>query len=147
MEKRQVSYDELQKKCILLAEQIEHAGFKPNMIVSVTRGGLLSAYFLADLLGVKSIETINISSYQDTQSKGIIDNTKISKDFTEFTPLIVDDLVDSGKTMKYILHQYAFNPLETKIATIFTKPHAILKPDFFVEEVSDDVWIVFPYER
>ncbi|HCB52018.1 TPA: phosphoribosyltransferase, partial [Patescibacteria group bacterium] len=61
MEKRHVTYEELQKKCISLAEQIVHKGFKPNMIVSITRGGLLSAYFLADLLGVKSIETINIS--------------------------------------------------------------------------------------
>jgi hypoxanthine phosphoribosyltransferase len=33
------------------------------MIISITRGGLLSAYFLADSLGIKSIETINISSY------------------------------------------------------------------------------------
>jgi len=45
-----VSYEELQKKCIPLADQIVHSGFKPDMIVSITRGGLLSAYFLADLL-------------------------------------------------------------------------------------------------
>ena len=61
-QKRQVSYEELQKKCVALAEKINHAGFHPDMIVSVTRGGLLSAYFLADWLGVKSIETLNIST-------------------------------------------------------------------------------------
>ena len=49
--------------------------------------------------------------------------------------------------MKYILNQYTFNPLATKIATIFCKKHASLKPDFFVEETSSEDWIVFPYER
>jgi len=49
--------------------------------------------------------------------------------------------------MKYILDQYTFNPLATKIATIFCKSHAAIKPDFFVEEIPDDQRIVFPYER
>lgn len=60
--KIKVSYEELQKKCIILADKIVHSGFKPDMVVSITRGGLLSAYFLADLIGVKSIEMINIDS-------------------------------------------------------------------------------------
>lgn len=62
--KMQVSYEDLQKKCIPLADQIIHSGFQPDMVVSITRGGLLSAYFLANVLGVKSIETINIESTQ-----------------------------------------------------------------------------------
>jgi len=117
------------------------------MIVSITRWWLLSAYFLADLLGVKSIETINISSRDGTSSGDIKDSTKIPKDFTDFRALIVDDLVDSWKTMKYILDRYTFNPLETKIATIFCKKDSGLTPDFFVEEISSHDWIVFPYER
>ncbi|AHB40967.1 Outer membrane fibronectin-binding protein [candidate division SR1 bacterium RAAC1_SR1_1] len=146
-QKRYVSYEELQKKCVLLAEKIEKSGFSPNMIVSITRGGLLSAYFLADLLGVKSIETINITTHDGTVSGEIRDATKIPKDFTEFNALIVDDLIDSGKTMKYILDQYTFNPLETKIATIYCKSKATFKPDFFVEEIPAEERIVFPYER
>lgn len=146
-QKRDVSYEELQKKCVLLAEKIERSWFRPNMIVSITRWGLLSAYFLADLLGVKSIETINITTRDGTASWEIRDATKIPKDFTEFKTLIVDDLVDSGKTMKYILNEYTFNPLETKIATIFCKRDASLKPDYFVEEISSHDWIIFPYER
>jgi len=62
--KIKVSYEDLQKRCITLADQIVHSGFKPDIVVSITRGGLLSAYFLADLIGVKSIEMINIESKQ-----------------------------------------------------------------------------------
>ena len=99
------------------------------------------------MLGVKSIETINITTRDGTNSGEVRDATKIPKDFTDFKALIVDDLVDSGKTMKYILNEYTFNPLETKIATIFCKRDADFKPDFFVEEISSHDWIVFPYER
>jgi len=147
MEKIQITYEDLQKKCVMLAEKITHSGFQPDMIVSITRGGLLSAYFLADRLGVKSIETINISSYEDSKSGNIQDLTKFKKDFTGFKTLIVDDLVDSGKTMHFILSNYAFNPMDTKIATIFVKPHASIKPDFFVEEILDEQRVIFPYER
>ncbi|MBU0627221.1 hypothetical protein KKG31_05435 [Patescibacteria group bacterium] len=112
-----VSYEDLQKKCILLAEQIVHSGFKPSMIASITRGGLLSAYFLADILGVKSIETINISSKDEL----ISDDTKFKKDFSKFKVLIVDDLIDSGNTISYIFSHYKFNHDNTKIATIYLK--------------------------
>ncbi len=50
LEKRYVSYEDLHKQCVVLAEKIHKSGFSPDMIVSVTRGGLLSAYFLADRL-------------------------------------------------------------------------------------------------
>jgi|GEM_PF-4229627 len=63
MTKRIISYEDLEQKCVLLAEKIIQSEYKPNMIISITRGGLLSAYFLADSLKIKCIETINISSY------------------------------------------------------------------------------------
>jgi hypothetical protein len=147
MSKRLISYEDLEKKCILLAEKIQQSQYKPDMIVSITRGGLLSAYFLADLLSIKSIETINLSSYEDEKAGLIKDNTKFTKDFSAFTCLIVDDLVDSGNTMEYILAHYKFSPDQVKIATIFAKEKTRLMPDFFVEKVPSEEWIVFPYEK
>ena len=49
--------------------------------------------------------------------------------------------------MNYILHTYKFTPENTKIAVIFTKSQATLKPDYFVEEIPSDQWVSFPYER
>lgn len=139
-----VTYEDLQKKCIILAEQILHSGFKPDMVVSITRGGLLSAYFLADLIGVKSIEMINIDSKQWWRE--IQDMTKIVKDFSQFKVLIVDDLIDSGNTINYIFSNYQFDRANTKIAVIYLKQWAKIDADFFVEKITDE-WIVFPYSR
>ena len=147
MTKRSISYEDLEKQCVVLAEQIIQSEYKPNMIISITRWGLLSAYFLADSLWIKSIETINISSYIKWISEEIKDETKFAKDFSAFRCLIVDDLVDSGKTMEYILAHYKFTPDQVKIATIFAKEKSRLMPDFFVEKVPSEEWIVFPYER
>lgn len=147
MPKRIITYEELEQKCVLLAEKIQRSEYGPDMIISITRWGLLSAYFLADLLGIKSIETINISSYVEWVSEEIRDETKFTKDFSSFRCLIVDDLVDSGKTMEYILKNYKFTPVWVKIATIFAKEKTRLMPDFFVEKIPAEEWIVFPYER
>ncbi|PJA48446.1 MAG: hypothetical protein CO170_02725 [candidate division SR1 bacterium CG_4_9_14_3_um_filter_40_9] len=142
--KIKVSYEDLQKRCITLADQIVHSGFKPDIVVSITRGGLLSAYFLADLIGVKSIEMVNIESKQG--GREIQDMTKIIKDFSQFKVLIVDDLIDSGNTITYIFSNYKFDRPNTKIAVIYLKEGAKIQADFFVEKITDE-WIIFPYHR
>lgn len=139
-----VSYEDLQKKCIILADQILHSGFKPEIVVSITRGGLLSAYFLADLIWVKSIEMINIDSKQWWRE--IQDMTKIVKDFSKFKVLIVDDLIDSWNTIAYIFSNYKFDRANTKIAVIYLKEWAKIQSDFFVEKITDER-IEFPYNR
>jgi len=142
--KIKVSYEDLQKRCITLADQIVHSGFKPDIVVSITRGGLLSAYFLADLIGVKSIEMVNIESKQWWRE--IQDMTKIIKDFSQFKVLIVDDLIDSWNTITYIFSNYKFDRPNTKIAVIYLKEWAKIQADFFVEKITDE-WIIFPYHR
>jgi len=52
--------------------------------------------------------------------------------------LVVDDLVDTGKTIKGLLQD---------TAVIFYKPRSIVKPTFYVTEVPNDEWIVFPWEH
>jgi hypothetical protein len=49
--------------------------------------------------------------------------------------------------MEYILSHYKFSQDHVKIATIFAKEKSRLMPDFFVEKVPAEEWIVFPYER
>ncbi len=50
--------------------------------------------------------------------------------------LIIDDLVDTGKTLKNV---------EGKIAVLYWKPKSIVTPDFYVRQYPDK-WISFPYE-
>ena len=60
--------------------------------------------------------------------------------------LIVDDISDSGKSLKLAEeHVSSRNPAEIKTATIHYKPGSIFTPDFFM--FRTEAWIVYPWER
>ena len=56
--------------------------------------------------------------------------------------LIVDDLVDSGKTLELVRKLYP----KAHFATVYAKPHGKPQVDTYVTEVSQDTWIFFPWD-
>lgn len=119
-----------------------------NAIVCVTRGGLVPAAIIARELGVRLIESLCVASYHDYQTQGGIQVLKgldpqlIEKAGGEERILIVDDLVDTGKTAKVVR---AMLP-KAHFATIYAKPLGRPLVDTFVTEVSQDTWIYFPWD-
>lgn len=66
--------------------------------------------------------------------------------------LIIDDVVDTGKTYNEIrkVMELIIESLPTfqyKFASIHYKPRAIIKPDIYMQEVHNDVWVVYPFEN
>ena len=60
---------------------------------------------------------------------------------------IIDDVVDSGKTMGKCLKGLNMNGEKVKIASLFYRHSSIVVPDYYVEEIPDDTWIEFPWEK
>ncbi len=56
--------------------------------------------------------------------------------------LIVDDLVDTGKTLKVVKDLFP----KAHIATVYAKPEGRPMTDTFITEVSQDTWIFFPWD-
>jgi xanthine phosphoribosyltransferase len=114
----------------------------------VTRGGLHLAGILAWELNIRQIETINISSYtpndDDSLAPEARSDIRILKPFN--TPsdqwLIVDDLVDSGATMRAIRKMMP----NAHVAVLYAKPDGLDQADSYVETVGQDTWIHFPWE-
>ncbi len=128
-----------------MAAQILSDGRKIDEVVAISRGGLTLGHLLTDLLRVP-ISTFTIQSYTDIQEQGEV---KITKPLT--TPihdkhvLLVDDVSDSGKTIKRALEYLKTQqPKGVTTLTMFYKPHSVFKPDYFAKETS--AWILFPYE-
>jgi xanthine phosphoribosyltransferase len=119
-----------------------------SAIVCVTRGGLVPAAIIARELGVRLIESLCVASYHDYQTQGGIQVLKgldpqlIEKAGGEERILIIDDLVDTGKTAKVVR---AMLP-KAHFATIYAKPLGRPLVDTFVTEVSQDTWIYFPWD-
>jgi hypoxanthine phosphoribosyltransferase len=129
------------------AEKIRQSGFKPDVIVSITRGGWVPARVLSDLLEIPNLATVRVEFYlgvAETRNEPVL-TQGLSTAVTRKRALIVDDVADTGKSLqlarKHVLQQGA---TEVKSATVYRKPWNIIKPDYYETETS--CWVVFPWE-
>ena len=97
-----------------LCHTIVTSGVQIKSITGIERGGLIPAVMISHKLNIPYV-------------------TKINKD-----TLVVDDICDSGETLKNIIAGYT--------ATLHYKKTAVFTPDFYSKEVGDE-WIVYPWER
>lgn len=113
-------------------------------IVGISRGGLVPASILAREMEIRFVDTICIATYDD-KSMGEVDIIKIPEAACNDEGegwLLIDDLVDTGTTLK------AAKSLLPKchVATVYAKPEGIPFVDTFIDQVGQDVWIYFPWD-
>lgn len=111
-------------------------------IVAISRGGLIPAAIIARELDVRLVESVCVVTYQDEhRGEPVVTKAPVAAgDGTGF--LIVDDLVDSGTTARVVR---ALLP-KAHFACIYAKPLGRDTVDSFVTEVSQDTWILFPWD-
>ena len=142
-----VSWDEFHRDSRALAWRLSGAG-PFEAIVAVTRGGLVPAAIVARELGIRLIETVCVASYSHTTQgelkvlKSVADNIIRLAGGQGQGVLIVDDLVDTGKTAKVVRDLLP----KAHFATVFAKPMGRPLVDTFITEVSQDTWIDFPWD-
>lgn len=141
-----VSWDQFHRDCRALAWRLSGAG-PFDAIVSITRGGLVPSAIVARELDVRVIDTICIVSYGQFKQ---LDTLTILKDVedkllervAQEKLLIVDDLVDTGKTAELVRQKLP----DAHFATVYAKPKGRPLVDTYVTEVSQDTWIYFPWD-
>jgi xanthine phosphoribosyltransferase len=111
-----------------------------TQMIAVTRGGLVPAGLLAHHLNIKNIQTINVESYRDT-TQGAVQFLGDKQHSLERC-LVVDELVDTGKTLAAIRALFP----NAVLATLYAKPLGKPFVDVFVEEVPQETWLSFPWE-
>ncbi|SNB54421.1 xanthine phosphoribosyltransferase [Arboricoccus pini] len=134
-----VSWDQLHRDAKALAWRLAEKGPFTG-IVAVTRGGLVPAHIIARELDIRLIDTIGISSYDDTQQREMVVLKDKEGDGAGW--LVIDDLVDTGKTGRVIREKLP----QAHFATVYAKPSGRAVVDTFVTEVSQDTWILFPWD-
>ena len=144
MEKYYYGYDEFIKDTLYLSKQLK--GYEPDTLLAVARGGVTLGHFLASALDTRRLFTINSVHYEETKKLDTFDIFNIPDLSDAKKVVIIDDIVDSGETMREIvkLLQQKFPECEFKIATIFYKPTAVIEADFKVKEAKE--WIDFFWE-
>ena len=140
-----LTWDMIITLCERLARKV--VDYKPDVLVGVSRGGLVPVRLLSDLLANSHVAIIKIEFYKKigkTADKPKI-TQKLNYNVKGKRVLIVDDVSDTGRSLiaarKHILSKKA---REVRIATLHYKPQSKLKPDYFVETTS--AWLVYPWE-
>lgn len=135
-----VSWDQLHRDSKALAWRLVTEGPWKG-IAAVSRGGLVPAAIIARELDVRLIDTICIVSYRDDHSQT---QPEILKDIAGDGEgwLIIDDLVDTGRTAKVVR---GILP-KAHFATVYAKAAGRPLVDSFITEVSQDTWILFPWD-
>lgn len=134
-----VSWEELHRNARALAWRLLDLGPFEG-IVAVTRGGLVPAAIVARELDIRLVDTVCIASY-DHKAQGDAQVLKpVDGDGAGW--LIVDDLVDTGRTARIVRDMLP----KAHFATVYAKPAGRPLVDTYVTEVSQDTWILFPWD-
>jgi len=142
------TWDRIYEFLLNLANKIRKSGFKPDVIVGISRGGWPPARVMSDLLENPHIANVKAEFYLGVaKTKGEPTITQpVSASVRGKKVLVVDEVADTGKSLRLVRsHLNEEGATEVKIATIYYKPWSIVVPDYDERETS--IWIVFPWER
>ncbi len=148
MEVIYVPWSKALRMCYRLAELVIDSGYDVEVIVTISRGGLIPARIVSDVLGVDEFYTIRskfwgiggriapepiIKMYEGVEVR----NKRV---------LLVDEVVDTGATMtKVVRILQGLKAKEVRTAVLHYKLTSSLRPDYYVEEVRKWVWIFYPW--
>lgn len=136
-----VSWEEMHRNAKALAWRLSELGPWTG-VIGITRGGLVPACIMARELDIRMVDTLCIASYdhKDQGSASILKQPELADGGKGW--LIVDDLVDTGNTLKIARKLYP----NAHFAAVYAKPAGKGLVDTFITEVSQDTWIHFPWD-
>ena len=154
-----VSWDDYTKKIEQLALKVYEDGYQFDQIVCIAKGGLRIGDVFCRLFNVP-LAILSVESYHG-ETDGIQNQQgkfTFSRDLAKTTPnlgscvLLVDDLVDSGKTLiksiKWLEMYYGFYlEQQMRTAVLWHKSTSSYKPDYCIDFLKDSPWIHMPFEK
>ncbi|MGC8564864.1 MAG: phosphoribosyltransferase [Thermoplasmata archaeon] len=145
-----VSWKHIESWVSQIMKKMEKKVYKPDVIIGLSRGGLVPARIISDYLQLKDLYAIKtehwgITATPDGQARitqGLPINIEGKK------VLLVDDITDTGQSLS-VAFEYVknFNPDELKTATLLHITRSKFIPDFYAEEVPEEkwTWFIFPW--
>jgi xanthine phosphoribosyltransferase len=142
-----VSWDQLHRDARALAWRLDGHGPDDGAwraVIAITRGGMAPAMIVARELDIRLVDTISVKSYNhQTQSAPQVIKAPAADVIGDGTGvLVIDDLVDTGRTLE-VVREYM---PKAHVATVYAKPMGRPMVDTFITEVSQDTWIFFPWD-
>ena len=145
MEKQQISWEEVEHWSVRLASKIadDCTDLSQATIVAVSRGGLIPAQLISYKLDIRDVRIMKLVSYDEENHRGEIRDISTDRLFDGRDVYFIDDIADSGSTVKYIRKKFP----SSKVCTLLLKNGCEDRPDICIREgISKDIWLVFPWD-
>jgi hypoxanthine phosphoribosyltransferase len=130
-----------------LAERILEDGYRPDMLLSIARGGLVIGGALGYALDVKNTFTMNVEFYVGVDERlpmpMILPPVPELVDLEEARVLVVDDVADTGRTLALVKDFCAGSVGEARVAVLYEKPRSEVQCEYVWRRT--DRWIDFPW--
>jgi len=142
-----LSWEEFGRASRELAQLVVEDDFRPDLILSIARGGLLPAGALSYALNVKNLHVMNVEFYTGVDERldmpVMLPPVPNSVDLAGARVLIADDVADTGATLKLVRDFCAGHVAEARVAVIYEKPRSLVKCEYVWRRTER--WIDFPW--
>ena len=146
-DRERMSWDDLGEGARALAEEVHADDYRPDIVLSIARGGLLVGAALAYALDVKNTYTMNVEFYTGVDERlempMILPPVPELVDLGEAHLLIADDVADTGATLALVKDFCAGKVAEVRCAVLYEKPRSLVACEYVWRRT--DRWITFPW--
>ena len=142
-----LTWDLFGKAARELAGAVVESGYQPDLILSITRGGMLPAGAMSYAMGMKNLHIINVEFYTGVNERlpepvflpplpatNYMDGQRV---------LIIDDVADTGETLRMVRDFCDRYAAESRTAVLYEKPRSVIACDYVWKRT--DQWISFPW--
>jgi uncharacterized protein len=130
-----------------LTATIVDSGYEADWIVCIARGGLIVGGAIGYALPLKNIATLNVEFYTDVDQRldapVVLPPVLDLVDLAHTKVLVVDDVADTGETLKLVVELLAPSVEEVRSAVLYEKSRSVVRPDYSWRKTDD--WIDFPW--
>lgn len=130
-----------------LAELVAADGYRPDIVLSIARGGLFVAGALGYALDVKNLHVCNVEYYTGVDTRldlpVMLPPVPAAVDLSGARVLIADDVADTGATLKLVKDFCVDHVAEVRSAVVYEKPHSTVQCEYVWRRT--DKWINFPW--
>ncbi len=145
-----VSWGDVEGWVDSVIHQIEEDGFEPDVVIGMSRGGIVPSRLICDHLTIKNLFTVKTEHWGLTATpdgKARLAQT-LNTDVRKRNVLIVDDITDTGQSLILARdHVASLKPGTLRSATLLHITHSLIAPDYFAKKVDKGqwTWFIFPW--